>query len=115
MIDSILLFAQTVSPLGVIALLVIVIFMMVKNTGKVEQLFSGQTSDTKAVRDKAVNDAFDWSMLNSKLDEIKYNHLHGLPEMADGLKRIEAKVDSIADKQEKQGNRITVLETLNKK
>ena len=58
---------NTLSPLAVIALLGLVIFMLVKAKGAKEDM-------------------------DAKVAEITDNHLHGLPEMAEILQRIEVKL-----------------------
>lgn len=94
--DTILTFANTVSPLGIIALLVVVIFYLVGG----KKLF-GNKEDS--IENKSDNDIIDLAMLNRKLDTIASNHLHELPEMKQILDRIEAK-------QIQQGERIAGVE-----
>ena len=63
---------NTLSPLGVIALLGLIIFMLVKaKAAKVE--------------------------MDTKVSNIAENHLHGLPEMTESLKRIESVLSNIND------------------
>ena len=68
--ESLFQFLTTVQPIGVITLLGLIIFILVKG----KKLEEGQ-------------------------NEITTNHLHGLPEMADTLKRIEEKLDRNFEKQ----------------
>lgn len=63
---------NTLSPLGVIALLGLIIYMLVK------------------AKDAKVD-------VDAKIDMIKDNHLHGLPEMAEALKRIETVLQNMND------------------
>jgi|ERR1035437_1004702 hypothetical protein len=95
--ESILLFAQTISPLGVIALLVIVILQLVRNTGIVGRLRGTQTKKVSAD-----TDSFD--ILNTKLDKIMVNHLHELPRLVETVDRIEIKLNA-------QGERLVGVET----
>lgn len=71
-ISALLAQLNTLSPLGVIALLGLIIYMLVKaKDAKVE--------------------------VDSKIATITDNHLHGLPEMAESLKRIEAVLQNVND------------------
>lgn len=95
--ESILLFLQTVSPIGVIALLALVIFVLVKDSW-------GDRKRNLVIEDVGGNeDEITLLMLNSKLDKIADNHLHELPEMKQTLDRIEQKQNS-------QGERLASVE-----
>lgn len=63
---------NSLSPLGVIALLGLIIYMLVK------------------AKDAKVD-------VDAKIDMIRDNHLHGLPEMTESLKRIETVLQNIND------------------
>ena len=63
---------NTLSPLGVIALLGLIIYMLVK------------------AKDAKVDVA-------AQIDIIRENHLHGLPEMTEALKRIETVLQNMND------------------
>lgn len=102
--ETILTFAQTISPLGIIALLVIVIYQLVQNTGIIGKLRGTQMDDKSTVASKTLTDNVDLAVLNSKLDSIANNHLHELPEMKLQLDRMEGR-------QQEQGERLTRVET----
>lgn len=88
--DTIINFAQTVSPLGIIALLVLVIYQMVKNSGALSKTTG--TEDTISKKNLS-----DFIAINKKLDLLSENHLSGLPEMSDTLKRLDTKSDKIIE------------------
>lgn len=96
--ESLLTFAQTASPLGVIALLVIVIIMLVKNSGVVDRLRGTQVLDKQKVTDKVSSDAIDTKLINEKLDRIMNNHLHSIPAMEATLGRVESKLGLVSEK-----------------
>lgn len=102
--EPILLFAKEASPIGVIALLVIVILQLVRSSGIIVKLRGTQVNDKDKVSNKEINDNIDMNMLNLKLDKIANNHLHELPEMKKTLDRIESV-------QREQGERLACVET----
>jgi hypothetical protein len=91
-------FIKDISPLSVIALLVIAIIYLVKNGGLISKLRGTQ------VDDKKLTDNVDLMVLNSKLDQIMTNHLHELP-------RVMEVVDRIEQKQSEQSERLARVET----
>ena len=101
---EILEFANTISPIGVIALLAIVILQITKNSGVIGKLRGTQIRDADKVSNKKITEKIDLFTLNSKLDKITNNHLHELPEMKRTLDRIE-------EKQNLQGERLACVET----
>ena len=101
---EILAFANTASPIGVIALLAIVILQLVKNSGIIGKLRGTQMNDAYKVANKEITEKIDLFTLNAKLDKIANNHLHELPEMKKTLDRIE-------EKQGLQGERLSCVET----
>ncbi len=102
--NELLTFAQTISPLGVITLLIIVILQLLRNSGIIDRLRGTQMSDASGVRTKQTTDAIDLAVINMKLDKISDNHLHPIPMIEESLKRME--IEQIS-----QGNRIVKLET----
>ena len=96
-------FANDVSPLGVIAILAIVIWQLTKNSGVIQKIRGTQINDKDKVSNQGSTDTIDLGVLNKKLDLLASNHLHELPEMKRTLDRIESK-------QEKQGERLAGLE-----
>jgi len=96
-------FAQTVSPLGVIAILAIIIFQLVDGKGLMKKIRGTQV-------DRTVNEAITLISLNSKIDKIANNHLHELPDMKKSIDRIEQKMDSMIEKSSSHGERISKLE-----
>lgn len=97
--EEILKIANTISPLGVIALLVMVIVYLVRPfslKGKSLQFLDKQTTEGA--------DPVTLMLLNQKLDKIANNHLHELPDMKKQLDRIEQK--QITD-----GERLAGVET----
>ena len=102
--ESLLTFAKEVSPIGVIALLVIVILQLVRSSGIIVKLRGTQINDKEKVFNKEITDSVDLNSLNIKLDKIANNHLHELPELTRAVHRIE-------EEQIKQGNRLTSVET----
>lgn len=81
--ENIIQFSQSVSPIGVIAILVLIIYQMVNSGGLL-----------KSVSNQNVND---FTGLNDKLDLIAGNHLSGLPELIETSKRLEGKSDKMID------------------
>lgn len=100
---EILEFANTLSPIGVIALLAIVILQITKNSGIIGKLRGTQMNDADKVANKEITEKIDLFTLNAKLDKIANNHLHELPEMKKTLDRIE-------EKQSIQGERLAGVE-----
>ncbi len=96
-LEPILAFAKIVSPIGVIALLVIVILQLINGKGILERIRGPKLKNIETPQT-------DLLTLNAKLDKIANNHLHDLPSMKDSLERIEQELV-------KQGNRLTVVET----
>ena len=72
-IVTILEIASTLSPIAVIALLAVIIFLLVK--ARATNLFD----------------------VPDKVDAISDNHLSGLPDMAESLKRIESQLQNMND------------------
>lgn len=109
--EEILKIANTVSPLGVIALCIVVIYQLVRNTGIIQKLRGTQMDDKSTVSNKVATDAIDMAVLNNKLDLLASNHLHELPRLVQVVDRIETELNT-------QGNRLirveTKLEMLNK-
>lgn len=103
-IPSIIEFAKTVSPLGVIAILSIIIYQLIRpwfeRTRKMEKI------------EFENNEFVDLSLLNRKLDKIAGNHLHDLPNMRSDVSSIKESVGIIQKEQIKQGNRLTRVETI---
>ena len=109
--NELLNFANTVSPLGVIFLLVYVVIVLLRNSNIVGKIRGGQVVDRENVIQKTDSDVVSLNKisnkldnLNNRLDKIADNHLHGLPEMKKSLERIEVE-------QNKQGNRLSSVET----
>lgn len=95
--ETILTFAQTVSPIGVIALLVIVVFQLTGGKNLVDKFKGTQ------VPKENNNDTVNLDTINKKLNLIASNHLHELPDMKLALDRIELK-------QSEQGERLAGVE-----
>lgn len=101
-------FIETISklsPLGVIAILAIIIYQLVKNGNVISLLRGTQVNDRQIVETKVGTDAIDLATLNIKLDALANNHLHQLPEM-------KLTLDAIAKEQVAQGNRLVRVETI---
>ena len=81
---------QNFSPIGVIALLILVIWQIIKNS----DLIRGTRDNDKIISSKNVVD-FDY--LKNQLDLLGNNHLSGLPELIETSKRLEAKSDKMID------------------
>lgn len=101
--EDIIQFAQTVSPLGVIAILAIIIFQLVDGKGLMRKIRGTQI-------DRTVNEAITLVSLNSKIDKIANNHLHELPDMKKSIDRIEYKLDEMTRIGSSHGERISKLE-----
>ena len=100
---ELLLFAEKASPTAIIALLVVVILFLVKNSGILGRLRGTQLSDTSKVKYKSESDEVDLKSIFAKLKKIETNHLHELPEMKQILDRIEAR-------QNQQGEKLAGIE-----
>lgn len=102
--EQILQFAQSVSPIGVIALLVIVILQLLNGKNILGKIRGTQQEKyPKLEQDIEIMET---------LKQITENHLHELPEMKNDIKEIKVVVDKISGKIETYGNRIIRLETL---
>lgn len=110
--ETILTFANTVSPIGVIALLIIVILQLVGNKS-ITSFIGGK----KEVEEKPGDEHLVTMQALLKQNEtLLNNHFkHEIPDMVTSIARIESKVDTVIDTQNIQGNRITRLETLQEK
>lgn len=97
--EALIHFAQTVSPLGVIAILAIIIFNLV----------NGRLRQSRKPKD---DPAISLTLLSQKLDTIAGNHLHDLPSMREDISEIKKSSNFIQKEQIKQGNRLTRVETI---
>ena len=102
--NEILAFAQSASPLGVIALLVIVIFQLVGGKNVIDKIRGVQKDKAELLDEKIVT----LESLNRKISTIANNHLHELPEMKKTIDKIATDVSFIKDN---YGNRLTAVET----
>lgn len=98
-------FIQTVSPLGVIAILCIIIFQLVDGK-KLMQRIRGTQQDRENIQTGTI---ITLATLNGKIDKVMGNHLHELPEMKASIDRIESTVNELKDN---FGNRLTRVETI---
>lgn len=101
--------AQTISPLGVIALLVIIILYLVKNDGLLS-ILRGSRKTQELDANVIPVDKLEVEKILKHLIQIETNHLHELPAMKQSIDRIEKMQMSMIDEQVKQGNRITSVE-----
>lgn len=109
---DILSFANTVSPLGVIALLVIVIIQLINGKGFLSKIFGIQSDKYPKFEEHLEA----MRLLQEQNEVLLENHFkHEIPDMAAGMVRIEGKVDTVITIQNAQGNRITRLEALGEK
>lgn len=97
--NEILTIAQTISPIGIIALLVIVILQLI--TGK-NFIFGSKETPEKPVKLETEVPTLDdfarqLSVLVNGQNKIMGNHLHELPEMAETMRRIDAKSDKMIE------------------
>ena len=97
-------FITSATPISILALAMIIIFMQVKNSGIIQRLRGTQLSDKQTVSDKVGTDEIDLKRIFYELKTIQNNHLHELPTLIQTVNRIEAT-------QTKQGERIAGVET----
>ena len=102
--NEILAFAQSASPLGVIALLVIVIFQLIGGKSVIDKIRGVQKDKAEILDENKVT----LESLNQKITTIANNHLHELPEMKRTIDKIATDVSFIKDN---YGNRLTAVET----
>ena len=92
--EHLISFAQNTSPvmfaLLVIAGLVHIVIILLKNTGIIKKV-----KDVQAVR--TIEQAVAFNEVIERLDKIAGNHLHGLPDMEKSLERIEMKQDKMLE------------------
>jgi hypothetical protein len=113
--EALLTFAQTASPLAILALVVVVLAYVVFKTYKGENLIS-KISDTQDEKYPLLMEHIQrFNNLDAKLEKIASNHLHDLPAMAKSIANIEHSMEKVVDKQISQGEDIAALKALNKK
>ena len=96
-ISSIIKFADNASSLGVIALLAVIIFQLVKGNNVMDMF---KTKGHKANQ-----------QIIERLDKIAGNHLHDLPGMREDMTKMMAKLDKLDDGQNLQGRQLVRIET----
>jgi hypothetical protein len=101
---EILEIAKDISPIGIIAILAIIIWQLVKNSGVIGKIRGTQINDSDNVSNKEITDKIDLRTLNGKLDNLANNHLHELPRLIETVDRMEIKMNE-------QSERITRVET----
>lgn len=98
--DEILQIATTISPIGVIFLLVIVVLQLVNGKGLLYKI-RGTQEEKYPKLEKGVTVAEQVAqqleILVTGQQKIMGNHLHELPEMAEAIRRIDAKNDKIIE------------------
>lgn len=107
--NEILQFAQTVSPLGIIALLVIVIFQLINGKGILSNIRGTQKEKYPEITEhfKLLQQEY------KNLKKFQENHsMHEIPDIVKKLDKMDSKLDEIAKTQTTDGNRLTKLETL---
>jgi len=106
--EDILSFASSVSPLGIIALLVIVIYQLVGGKSMIDKIRGTQKEKYPSL-EKHLNAVVKLTEQNELLLE---NHFkHEIPQMMESMDKIETKVDKIDDKVTHIKDRLIVLET----
>lgn len=110
--EQIIEFAQTASPLAILALflvfLIIVAIQLIKGKGLLTNISDTQRKKYPIIEHSDIT----LSTLNKKLDLVMGNHLHELPDMKstlDGLK------DSSRRMEEQQGKMLDILIQINTK
>lgn len=94
--DAIIKFAQNITPLGVIAILALVLWRQAGGIEIISRIRGTQVQNKK--------DDIDYKLLAT-------NHLHEIPEMKITMDRIEKSVNEIGKELNVQGNRLTRVET----
>lgn len=109
--QEILTIAQTISPLGIIALLVIVVFQLVNGKGLLTKIKGTQSEKYPALEEHLTVMA----QLVEQNKTLLENHFqHEIPQMMDSIEDIKEKLDVVIQKYESVNDRVIVLETLNK-
>jgi uncharacterized protein Yka (UPF0111/DUF47 family) len=106
--EDILSILQTASPLGIIALLVIVIFQLIGGKNIIDKIRGTQKEKYPSIE----NYMESIKQLSIQNETLLENHFkHEIPEMINSVNKIENKVDKIDEKVDKIGDRLLILET----
>lgn len=114
-ISTIFQVANTISPLGVIALCVFAIISQKKDGGfsLIKITRSDKSKEEKKSKDEneeKEDSSITLTTISKRIEKIANNHLHDLPAMKEALDRIERKQDSQGTEQVRQGERLASVE-----
>jgi len=114
--EEILTIAQTISPIGIIAILVIIIYQLIDGRGMLGKIF-GNSEKIKGTQEAKYPELekhllyLEESYENQRA--FQENHsMHEIPEMRNGIIRIEKAVENLTEVQREQGLDIARLKGL---
>ena len=91
--NEIITFAQTISPIGVIAILVIIIFQLLRGNNWLSGIRKTQQEKYPELEEMFTRIVTELNQANT----VATNHTHNLPDMYESQKRIEEKMDKAND------------------
>jgi hypothetical protein len=107
--QEIIKFAESATPLAILAMavagLVYVVYKTYRGENQIDKISDVQDEKYPLIEDHIRR----FNELDRKLEKIANNHLHELPDMMKSIGRIENKVDRIEQTQVAQGQDIAVL------
>lgn len=110
--SELLTIAQTISPLGIIAILVIIIYQLIDGRGLLSKIRGTQEEKYPEIQKHL--DYLEESYENQK--KFQENHsMHEIPAILDTIGRIEKKVDKLGEIQINQGLDLARLKALSEK
>ena len=103
--QQILTIAQTISPIGIIFIMAVIIYQLIKGKDILNSIFNTQQKKYPIIESNSVT----LESLNEQVMKIADNHLHELPMMKVTIDKIASDVSFIKDN---YGNRLTRVETI---
>ncbi len=110
-LKTVLQVAQTISPIGIIFLLALVIYNMTAGKNLLS-FFKKTPTDTDKIPLDNNGEKVTLESLHLKLNKIATNHLHSLPDMEKSLARIEQGQTKMLDTQTKTNEILIEVKTL---
>lgn len=117
--QEILTIAQSISPIGIIAILVIIIYQLIDGKGLLSKIRGTQEEKYPALQkaqEEIVRHLEELDFVYAEQRKFRENHsMHEIPDIVNGMSRMESKLDKLVEMQYAQGLDIARLKAFNEK